>query len=162
MVTGYAKSQIALHWSIAALVVVQYALHEPMAEAFDRVIDGGAATVSAGVGLHIFGGFLIFALTLIRLQLRLTRGTPPAPEAEPAPLRTLSRLAHWAFYVLLVLLPVSGAVAWFRQSEAAGDAHEVFRALLLGLIVLHLAGVAVHQLVWKTGLMQRMIRPDAQ
>jgi cytochrome b561 len=67
---------------------------------------------------------------------------------------------HRAFYACLVLLPVTGAVAWFRGIPAAGDAHEVLRAVLLALIALHLGGVAMHQLVWKTDILKRMIRPS--
>ena len=156
---GYKKQQIVLHWIIVVLVAAQYLGHEAIADAFDRVIEGGPARITALVGLHIGSGFLVFALTLVRLGLRLTHGVPPPPEAEPTALRILAQGTHWAFYALLVLLPVSGAVAWFRQSEAAGDLHEVLRAVLLALIALHLAGVALHQFVWKTDILARMRRP---
>ena len=46
-----------------------------------------------------------------RLSLRMTHGAPPAPDAEPEPLRKASHLAHWAFYALLAVIPISGAVA---------------------------------------------------
>jgi cytochrome b561 len=156
MQNGFSRQQIALHWTIAGLVVIQFAAHDGIAHAFDRVADGSTAEVTALVGLHIFTGFTIFALTLVRLALRLEHGAPPPPEAEPPLLRRLSRGVHWAFYALLVALPVSGAVAWFRQNAAAADAHAVMRAVLLGLIVLHLGGVALHRFVWKTDLLARM------
>ncbi len=159
MSEGYTRKQVALHWTIMALVAVQFLFHEAMSDAFDIVMDGRDAGVSALTGLHIFLGFVIFALTLIRLQIRWSDGAPPPPDAEPAPFRTLSKAAHWAFYGLLVALPVSGAVAWFRRNEAAGDVHEVLRALLLALIAMHVAAVLVHQFVWKTDLLSRMLKP---
>jgi cytochrome b561 len=36
----------------------------------------------------------------------------------------------------------------------------VLRAVLLLLIVAHVGAVAVHQFVWKTGLIRRMTRPE--
>ena len=159
MTTGYSRAQVALHWATVALVAVQYVGHEPIAEAFDAAQDGGAAVITPLVGLHIGAGVIVFVLALVRLGLRASHGAPPPPEAEPPLLRALAHWAHLAFYALLIALPVTGAAAWFRQSGTAGDIHEVLRALLLGLIVLHLAGVAVHQFVWKTDILSRMRRP---
>ena len=158
MPQSYSRQQILLHWIIVALVALQYLLHEGMSDAFEAVEDGGLPEATALASGHIFGGFVVFALTLWRLQLRLTHGVPPAPEAEPETFRTISKAAHWAFYGLLILLPISGAVAWFRASEAAGEVHEVLRALLLALIAAHVGAVLVHQFVWKTNLGARMVR----
>lgn len=160
MPTGYSRQQIVLHWAIFALVALQFLLHEGIAEAFEAVEDGLAPQADILTNLHIFGGFLVFVLMLWRLMLRLTRGAPPPPEAEPAPFRLAGHAAHWVFYALLILLPVTGAVAWYRQSEAAGEVHEALRGLLFLLILAHIGAVAVHQFVWKTGLMDRMRRAD--
>ena len=156
MTQSYTPLQIRLHWLIVALVALQYILHDPISDAFEMVEDGASPGFSPLVAAHVFGGFLIFAATLIRFSVRLSHGAPHPPVAEPDPFRTIAHLAHWAFYGLLVLLPVSGAVAWFRASEIAADVHEVLRALLLALIVLHVAGVLVHQFVWKTAILDRM------
>jgi cytochrome b561 len=156
---GYSRMQIRLHWITAFLVALQYLLHEGIAEAYDTALETGTYAVSAPVLGHIIGGTLILALAVWRLLLRHDLGTPPPPPGEPA---IFARLAHWAhlgFYALLILLPVTGAMAWGGQMEAAGDAHEVMRALLLLLILAHVGAVAVHQLVWKTGLIARMMRP---
>ena len=156
MPTTFSRPQILLHWITVVLVAAQFVLHEPIAEAFDRMLDGETVARTATIAIHVFGGFLVFALTLARLGLKLSHGTPPAPPEEPALFARLSELAHWAFYALLVALPVTGAVAWFRVSETAGDIHEVLRALLLGLIAVHIAAALVHRFVWKTDVMQRM------
>ncbi|MBS0124605.1 cytochrome b [Thetidibacter halocola] len=156
---GYTKSQIVLHWTVMALVALQFLLNEGISTAFRDAVRGGETGFTPLVALHVFLGFLVFAFTLWRLALRLTHGAPPPPEAEPEKLRKLSDLAHWAFYVLLAIIPVSGAVAWFRLNRSAADAHEVLTTALLALIVLHVAAVAVHQFVWKTNLIDRMRRP---
>lgn len=160
MPTTYSPLQIRLHWIIVALVALQYILHEPIAEAFERWQDTGTTPdASPLVAAHVFGGFLVFALTLVRLAVRRSQGVPPPPASESPVLQNLAGLTHWAFYGLLVLLPVSGAVAWFRGSETAGDVHEVLRAVLLGLIALHVGAALMHHFVWKTDVLRRMTRP---
>ncbi|MDA7425772.1 cytochrome b [Thalassococcus lentus] len=157
MTQRYENRQIALHWIIVVLIALQFVLHDPISEAFDEVVDGAAPAFSPFVGLHIFVGFCVFALMLVRLNLRMSLGAPPAPDAEPPLFQKLAKIAHWAFYALVICMPVSGAVAWFRASESAADAHEVMKFLLLALIAAHVGGVVVHQFVWKTNLIQRML-----
>lgn len=156
--TGYTRLQIGLHWLVMALVVAQYLLHEPIAQAFDLRMSGQTVSQTPLIALHVFGGFLIFVLSLVRLQLRQTYAPPPPPHGEPAVFRHVAIWSHRAFYACLVVLPVTGAVAWFRGIPAAGDAHEVLQGVLLALIALHLGGVAMHQLVWKTDILTRMTR----
>lgn len=158
--SGYSRLQIRLHWIVAGLILLQYLFHDGVSDAFDRAQDTGEYVLTAPAIAHFAGGGLILILGVWRLLLRQDRGAPPAPEGEPEIFARLSKWAHLAMYALLVLLPVTGAVAWGGQSEAAGDAHEVLRAVLLLLILTHIAAVAVHQLVWKTGLMTRMVTPE--
>ena len=156
---GYSRLQILLHWAVVVLVALQYLLHDGMSDAYDIAEETGLYAMSLPVIGHIAGGALILLLACWRLILRNERGVPLPPEQEPALFRRLGHAAHLALYALLVLLPVSGALAWGGQMEVAGDAHEVLKTLLLVLIVAHVGAVAVHQLVWKTGLMFRMTRP---
>jgi cytochrome b561 len=76
----------------------------------------------------------------------------------PAGLKLLARLNHWAFYLVLVLLPLSGAASLFVTEDAA-DLHDVGTKVLLLLIAAHLAGVAYHTLIRRDGLIWRMLRP---
>ncbi len=158
-VEGYSRAQIRLHWAVVILVVLQYALHNGVANAFDRGMEAGALTLSPPVIGHFVGGLLITALIGWRLILRRERGVPPPPAEEPPFFSRLGHLAHLAFYVILLLLPVTGAIAWGAASAGASLAHEVLRAALLLLILAHVGAVVVHQFVWKTGLMQRMKVP---
>jgi cytochrome b561 len=158
--TGYSKLQIRLHWITVLLVALQYLLHDGIADAYEIALDTGVYALSAPVAGHAVGGLIILGLSIWRLLLRRERGVPPPPEAEPEIFRTLSHWAHIAFYALLIALPVSGVMAWGGRIEAAGDIHEVFRALLMFLILAHIGAVVVHQLVWKTGLITRMTRPE--
>jgi cytochrome b561 len=158
--TGYSRAQIALHWAVVVLVVLQYLLHEGIAGAYDLAEETGVYAVSPLVIAHIAGGGAILLLACWRLILRNDRGVPPPPEGEPEVFARLSRIAHLTFYALLILLPITGALAWGGQMALAGEVHEVLRAVLLLLIVAHVGAVALHQLVWKTAVMRRMITPQ--
>ena len=82
---GYSRAQIALHWIVAVLIVLQFVLHEPMAEAWDKVEDGIAVAFDPVVALHVFGGLAVLAFALWRIVLRQRRGAPPPPGSGPAP-----------------------------------------------------------------------------
>ena len=80
----YSNLQIWLHWIILILIVVQFVFHEPIAQAFDRRLEGQEVERSALIGLHILFGGVIFLLIVTRLWLRNERGVPAYPE-ENAP-----------------------------------------------------------------------------
>jgi cytochrome b561 len=157
--TGYTRAQIALHWITVLLVALQYILHDAMSEAWEAVVAGTEVVFHPLVSLHVFAGALVAILTFIRLGLRLSHGAPPPPESEHAALKLVAHATHWAFYALLILMPVSGAVAWFNNVEPAAEAHEAMKVVLLALIALHVVAALVHQFVFKTNLMARMKRP---
>lgn len=157
--TGYSRIQIRLHWIVAALIVLQYLLHEPIAAFWEARAAGGAGEFSLLIPLHVFGGLTVLVLVVWRLGLRAIRGVPPPPEAEPEALRRLARLAHIALYALMIGMPVSGAMAWFGSVEAAAQVHNIGKILLLALTGLHVVAALMHQFVLRTGLMERMVRP---
>lgn len=159
-VRGYSRAQIVLHWATVVLVALQYLLHEGIAEAFDEGLDSGRMQLSAPVVGHMAGGALILLLVFWRLALRGERGVPPPPAADPAWQQTFARAVYWGMYGVLLLLPVTGAVAWAQASPAASAAHEALRALLLALILLHVAGALWGQFVQKSGVLARMLRPE--
>jgi cytochrome b561 len=118
--TGYSRAQIALHWAVVVLVVLQYLLHDGIAGAYDLAEETGVYAVSPLVIAHIAGGGAILLLACWRLILRNDRGVPPPPEGEPEVFARLSRIAHLTFYALLILLPITGALAWGGQMALAG------------------------------------------
>ena len=156
MPTSYSRAQILLHWIIFALIAAQFLLHESMAEAWDRIEDGLEVSFDPLVAAHVFGGIAVLVLVLWRIGLRLGRGAPGLPEEEPAAMKLAAKLTHLGLYALMVLMPVSGAVAWFGGVEAAAEGHEVMKVLMIALVLLHILGALYHQFVLKTGLMDRM------
>ncbi|TDK42187.1 cytochrome b [Antarcticimicrobium luteum] len=159
MQTHYTRAQIALHWGIFLLIALQYLFHEPIVAAWDRLREGAEIAFSPLVAGHVFGGLLILALVVWRIALRLTRGTPPLPEEEPAALKRVAHGTHLGLYGLMLLMPVTGALAWFGGIGPAAGAHGLLRLLLLALVALHVAGALYQQFVLKTGIMARMKRP---
>lgn len=159
--TGYTRTQIRLHWIVVALIVLQYALHDTISDAWDAALDGAEVGFDPLIAQHVLMGGLVAILAFWRLGLRLTHGAPPPPEREHPALKLLAHATHWAFYALMVLMPVSGAVAWFGGVEGAAQGHNAMKVVLLALIALHVAGALFHQFVLKTDVMARMKRPVA-
>lgn len=156
---GYSRAQIALHWLVALLIVPQFVLHDAISAAWRAFRRGEEIAFDPLVAAHVFAGLAILLFVAWRLVLRARRGAPPPPEAEHPALKLVAKLTHGTLYLLLVLLPVSGGVAWFGGVEAAAEAHEVMKTALLALVVLHVLGALFHQFVLHSDVLARMKRP---
>lgn len=157
---GYTRTQIILHWVVFLLVALQFVLHEGIAEAWDVLEDGGAFVPSPVVFSHVVFGLSILALVVWRIAIKARRGAPALPDNEPALLKAAAHGAHLALYGLMVLMAVTGGMAWFGGQAWAADVHEVLRILLLLTILLHFVGALYQQFVLKSGVMRRMGRPE--
>ena len=111
-----------LHAVTAVLVAVQVGLAAVNA----AVYEGDPVLAEAVVQAHLSLGALVFALTLLRLALRLSGAVPPPAAMTPAA-RRAARLLQAALYALLILLPVSG----YLKLAALG-----FQVVLFGLLPL--------------------------
>ena len=112
---GFSRAQIVLHWLIAALVLFQLVFGESMAEVIDAAEEGETvSSLDAVLGTaHYWFGIAILVLVGIRLVLRLNTGVPgPAADANPL-LDLAARATHWAFYALLVAVPVLGLMGYY-------------------------------------------------
>ncbi|MEA3011447.1 MAG: hypothetical protein QOJ91_3139 [Sphingomonadales bacterium] len=168
----YSRVAIWLHWIIAALIVLNLALgffHED----FDKPVRAVLMNV------HKSTGFVILALTLARLGWRLGN-RPPAFDSVLKPWEAgLARLIHGLFYLLLLVLPLSGWIMVSTGGRATSflglfniaplpvsrgrDVHELFEQshellayVALALIALHVAGALKHHLQGHRHLIGRM------
>ena len=66
---------------------------------------------------------------------------------------------HLALYGVMILIPLSGLVAWYGVVEAAAEVHEIAKPVLILLVAGHVAAALYHQFWLKDGLLLRMKRP---
>jgi cytochrome b561 len=153
---SYTRTQIALHWTIAALVIFQILFHGGIKSVwFDRM--DGTVPNEPTPNLHIVIGLAIFALVIWRLWLRFARGVPPLPEDEHPALKALATAVHWLFYGLLILMPISGVAAWFAGLSQPATAHSLFEKALIALVVLHVVGALTQHFWFRSDVLRRML-----
>lgn len=161
-VTGYSKTQIALHWTVVVLVAFQYLAHNGIQASWRALTHGELPSEGESIltYMHVGAGLLVLALMLARLYLRLTRGAPAPPADEPRLLKITSEVVHGLIYVMLLTLPVTGVMAWIGGIRRAAEVHWYLQAFLLGLIAAHIAGALFQHLVRRSDVMMRMFAPQ--
>jgi cytochrome b561 len=103
---------------------------------------------------------LVLLLALARIYLRMTRGAPAPPADEPRLMQLAAEGVHMLIYALLLLLPLSGSVAWFVGVEASADVHEWLKNVLLAAIALHVSGALFQHFVRRSDVLMRMLSPQ--
>lgn len=160
--TGYSKAQIAIHWLIAILVIIQLVLHEGIGNLATHLKDGvepNTAVLLLGRS-HVVLGLVIFGLAIFRVFVRLKQGAPLPPETENPILVVIAKLTKLILYSVLILMPISGSAAWFLGQEAALKGHLVGKFLLVGFLVLHILGALYQHFILKTDVLKRMVRRE--
>lgn len=161
-----------IHWGTMLLVVGQLALGNRIEE-----MQPGLANLWL-YGLHKTIGFAVLALVVVRIGWHIYSPPPPPAGPRDAAFWT-ARVVHWAFYVVLIALPLTGWagssatgidvmiadrwVVWPLVSPSAeGEAfwfglHGLLANALFGLIVLHMLG-ALKREMDGDGTLTRMLR----
>ena len=164
--------RIKLHWLIVVLLLLQYLLkggmHDTMAAV--RLGDTPAALDYLIAQMHLINGVSIAAIMIWRLILRrralqaaqndpaADSGNRSADGLQPGLQKLAARHAtavHYALYIVLLLLPVTGLAA-FYEFPAAAALHHYSQWVLLALILCHLAGALYHLLWLRDGVVGRM------
>lgn len=169
-VIRYHPILVALHWLLAALIIAALCIGFLSLAA----TPSNPAKIPV-LRLHMAGGMLILALTVLRAVTRKFT-------ARPAPIRTghrladsLAPLAHFGFYALILLMVGTGYATGIIAGLPAivfansGDplppsfaayptftAHFYLALVLLALIALHIAAALYHHVVRQDGLLRRM------
>jgi cytochrome b561 len=106
-----------LHWGIAGVILFVLGLGVYMVELMPD--DGSSATLLAKIPLyqtHKSWGFLVILLVLARMLWRASnRRTPELPDGMSGWERRAAQGAHWALYILIIAVPVSG---WLMVSAS--------------------------------------------
>lgn len=150
----YPQSIRAAHWIVVGLVTLQFFTGGGMDNAFPESLSVDVPAPGAAVG-HALVGLSILVVMLWRLTTRLRVSVPPPPSDEPRWLQFISRGTHWAFYILLIGMPLAGATAVATGSEAVGELHKATSWLLLVLVLIHIAGAFWH-ITMGDGVMHRI------
>lgn len=151
--TGYSRVQIALHWLVALAVGYNFLFSEGMGRALRQKSEG--AEFDAGLAApHVWIGVAVLLLVVLRLVVLLRNGAPQAG--------AVTRAWHGMLYLLALLVPVSGGLAWFAGVEAVADPHGAMATLLVILAGLHAVMALVHHFLLKDDTLRRMLRPVAR
>ena len=100
----YSRIAMALHWTIAVLILGQIVLGWYMNE----WIPDHTPYQDQVEGLHIELGLTILLLILVRIGVRLAIKPPPLPAGMPAWETGLAHAAHLLFYLLMIAMPLTG------------------------------------------------------
>jgi cytochrome b561 len=164
-----------IHWGTVLLVIGQLALGYRI-----EAMQPGLANLWL-YGLHKTLGFAVLALVLARIAWHIA-SPPPKPLGPRDAAFWAARAAHWAFYVLLIAIPLTGwagssatgidvmiADRWTVPPLVAANAeaeafwfrlHDILTKVLFGLIVLHMLG-ALKREMEGDGTLTRMLRGRA-
>ena len=156
--SGYTGIQIALHWIIAALVLIQLIFGESITETIEAIERATRASPldQFFAATHYWAGIAILALVAARLWIRAVAGAPPA--SQDGWMATAANLSHAAFYIVLILMPIFGLLA-FYIGEPYGEIHELGKPVLVVLIALHACAAVYHQFWLKDGTLRRILVP---
>jgi cytochrome b561 len=159
----YSNVAVTFHWVVVALVLTQVAVGFTFAELLPRGPEQAALFT-----WHKTLGALILLLTLARLGYRLKNPPPPFPPELPHWRRIVAVWNHRLFYLMLILLPLTGLIAvsggakhWFtplvggiplpvipgisdESGDSSGDVHVILVFTTIALLLLHV-GAAIYQ-----------------
>ena len=149
--------QIALHWLVAGLVLVQYGTSGAIVRTHSIHLIGQRPNPTDLLlhTVHNRVGLAVVALMLGRLALRLWVGAPVPGGAAGGLTARVAQMVHFAFYAILITEGVTGAVAtyfWWPISTV----HVVLFKVLLALVTIHVAAAVWHELVGKVAVMRRI------
>ena len=102
----YGTVAMALHWLIAALILLDFAL----ALSFSHFDPGSPFYLSFAYDQHMSVGMMVLVLSVLRVGWRLLHRVPPLPAAMGSGMRLLARCSHALLYVFMLAAPLSGWV----------------------------------------------------
>jgi cytochrome b561 len=168
---SFSPLQRALHWLMALCILAMLFIGVGM-------VSTVAPDYLVLVSIHKPLGVAILILAVIRLVVRVIYGAPALPSDMPEPMKLAAHLSHYAFYALMIVMPLIG---WAMMSAAGypivlfdgltlppilgpsrelhtllWNAHRLFALAFFGLILLHFAAALFHGFVRRDGVLQQM------
>lgn len=162
----YSRVAMWLHWIIGLAIIANIAI----------------ALADLPMPWHKSLGLTVLVLSLARWVWRLGHRPPPLPATVKSWEKGLAHALHWTFYLLIVLIPLSGwamssgatqrrPLNWFGLFDVpylpierggalygtAHEFHEIFGLAMIGLILLHVAAALKHQFIDRDDVVHRML-----
>ena len=163
---GYGTVARTLHWLMAVLLMLQW-------------LAGEKSRLFGGMSLHFSLGLTLMVLVMMRLAWRITHPAPPPPAAAPRWERLAARGMHYAWYLLMLALPISGILnrqlrgkttSWFGVIDFPAwlspdkywahqmeELHETLGTVFLVLLALHVAAALKHHFIDRDGVLRGML-----
>ena len=125
--------------------------------------------------IHITIGLIVFYTTLFRLLYKFINPTPAIPPAIFSGQKIIAKLNHFALYIALLSVTVSGILkklfngegltflfkiklkSDFDKADFFYDIHIFSNYTLIGLILLHILAVIIHKILFKENILKRII-----
>lgn len=166
----YDMAAIALHWSIAFLILAAFGLGLTV----DNFPKAWEATV---VNSHALIGSAVLVLSVARLIWRLTHPAPELPVTMAPLARAAAKLVHSSLYTLMIAVPVIGVPALLFRGRGLDfgifqitspferireiyhpltEVHEVAAYALIALAAAHVLAALYHQYVRRDDILARM------
>ena len=161
---GYSGAQIALHWVIAVFILFQLFFSEGMEHAYNAFVKGkeiGSGTLLSA-NIHVVVGISILVLAILRVIFRMVRGVPDAPAGQSGPKMWIAAATQVFLYLILFVMPITGAMAWFLGYASMAEIHAYAKPLIILAVIVHFAGALMQHYVAKTDVLVRMMKPEAK
>ena len=176
--THFSNTTKTFHWLTALLILTIVPLGV-IAGRLPTDTDAQIATVTRLFSIHKTLGVIVFLVALLRIAYTLTQSKPAPLHPDRKAEAFLAELVHWLLYISLVLVPLTG---WIHHSAAAigapiwvpyaeqlpfvpkdpslsdlfGGLHWLWSKVMVGAILLHIAGALKHHFVDKDATLRRM------
>ncbi len=171
-IARYSKTAVIIHWLMAIMIISMIMLGFYMAD-----LPKGSDARSWFFALHKSLGLTLALLALFRLGWRFVSAPPALPTTVGRLQTKMATAAHHLLYLMMFVQPITGYISssfsgyktkfwgmplphWGWKSpelnELFTEIHEISAFCLIGLIVLHIAGVIYHIHKKQPELLQRM------
>ncbi|WP_423187681.1 cytochrome b [Alishewanella sp. d11] len=168
----YPLAMRVMHWLMAALIL------SLLFVGLSMVTSLGAWQYTL-LNWHKTAGLIAALALIVRLGIRLMSTKPALPSSMPKLQYYAAKLTHWAFYLLLGCMPLTG----YLMQNAAGrpvmlfgqalpqlistdlawyglfrELHAWLSVLLMALIILHITAALYHGLIKRDGVLKSMLK----
>jgi cytochrome b561 len=168
----YDAIAMSLHWLIAFLMIFLLVFGEDLIEQ-----EHG---VQMGPAIHVSIGTTVLFLTVLRLLWRLANPPPAYPASMAWWEKLAAKITHLLFYVLLIVIPISGwlAIPEFLEDEqleanlsvfglplpiapnvdlSMDDVHELTSNFTIVLLLMHVLAALKHHLINRDDVLRRIL-----